>query len=126
MVSYPDYITCDLNSLTKVEVLKLLLDHPSNCDHFVNTWRTVDVTADEGCESPIECTRDYEFWPMFLRCIALAPDGKPALRVIVTNYSQGARLTGLTCGDDLTFEDLLKTTFVITHGYWAVNIANIT
>ena len=116
-----DYIACD----NKVDLNSLFLSLFSlnAAGHFV--FRLDEEAA--GDESPLTCDTKDEFWTLFRRAISLADDGKPALRVIITDVANGVTLQDLPCASGLKWQDAARSAFRITAaGEVAFNIVNIT
>ena len=90
-------------------------------------FRIVEKTADRDA-APISCNTMDSLLELFHRSLETADDGKPALRVVITNRANGAALEDVpNCTDYESLEFLARNTFIMTdEGDVAVNLANIT
>ena len=89
--------------------------------------RIVEVTADRDTEV-ITCNTHDSLFDLFKQALYIADDGKPALRVVITNRANGAALEDVpNCGDYEDLELMLRQAFIRdTDGEIALNLANIT
>jgi len=90
-------------------------------------FRIVSKTADRDTEA-ISCDTKQSFMELFHQALDLADDGKPALRVVITDRADGAALEDVpNCGDYESLELFARNAFIMTSdGEVAVNLANIT
>lgn len=90
-------------------------------------FRIVEKTADRTADA-ISCNDKDTFMELWHQALHTADDGKPALRVVITNRSNGASLVDVpVCGNVEDIELLARRTFIMTtDGEVAVNLANIT
>ena len=90
-------------------------------------FRIVEKTADRDTE-PIDCNNYATFLELWHQALHTADDGKPALRVVITDRANGASLVDVpVCGNAENIDLLARRTFIYTtDGEVAVNLANIT
>ena len=122
-----DFISCDNNSLTLGNILASLFDVDTNDNMY---FRIVIKTQSQthASDDVIECGNYQQFIILLRQCIAVADDNRPALRVVITSFSNGTGLeSGHICGTvkDLTL--LARQCFVYTtDDEIAFNLASIT
>ena len=122
-----DFISCDNNSLTLGNILASLFDVDTNGQMYMRILvKSASQTHEAG--DVIECGNYQQFMILFRQCIGVADDNRPALRVIVTEFSNGTGLSsGHICGTvkDLTL--LFRQCFSYTSDdEIAFNLASIT
>lgn len=122
-----DFISCDNNSLTLSNILASLFDVDTNNNMY---FRIVVATQSQthAEDEVIECGNYQQFIALFRQCIALADDNRPALRVVITNFSNGTWLSsGHICGTAKDLTLLARQCFVYTtDDEVAFNLASIT
>ena len=127
-----DFYTCTSNlSAFTVETLLMALFAEEQNIALAETgqyaFRIVEKTADR--DTPvIACNDKDSLLELFRQAIDLADDGKPALRVVITNRADGAALEDVpNCTDAENLTLFARNTFIMTtDGEVALNLANIT
>ena len=127
-----DFYNCNNNlSAFPIEVLLMALFAEEQNIALAETgqyaFRIVSKTADRD-STVIACKDKDSFVELFRQALDLASDGKPALRVVITDRLEGAALEDVpNCTDAESLELFARNTFIMTSdGEVAVNLANIT
>lgn len=127
-----NFITCNtkLNGFTLEVLLAALFAEEQNialAETGQYAIRIVSKTADRDAEV-ISCDTKQSFMELFHQALHLADDGKPALRVVITDRADGAALQDVpNCGDYEGLELFARNAFIMTtDDEVAVNLANIT
>lgn len=120
-----DFFSCTNNSIGILTLLQSLIAKDSSGMYYI---KTVQVTANGSPTSPISCDTQDDFVQLFNQSIVLADDGYPAIRVVLTDFANGAGLSlGEECGVEKSLELLGRMCFVYdTNDNVAINLANIT
>lgn len=116
----------------KLDLNTILLSLFSNVDSLAGTetrenlGRIVSVTT--GTTYPVACEGKDSLEELFKRAIVVADDGYIALRVVLTDYANGAGLSPAPyCGNPQSLEEMLRRCFIYdSNGDVAFNLANIT
>lgn len=89
--------------------------------------RSVSVTEDTR-EDAVDCVTGQTLEDLVRASIALADDGRPALRVITEEFANGSGVVSAwTCAMGKTWQDVLREIFCVsTDGEVAIRIARIT
>jgi len=119
-----NYIDCDTNSITFNTLLRSLYSLVDSDSTY--GLRVVSKTKKEG--GVITCDTHQKFERLFSQALDLADDGKPALRICVTDFSNGAGLSPAdSCGIHKSLNLLSRVVFVYTtEDEVAVSLHNIT
>ena len=125
-----DFVDCTSNGFGWLTILAALFAEEQNlalAETGQYAFRIVQKEADRDTEA-ISCDTKDTFIELFHRAIETADDGKPALRVVITDRADGAALEDVpNCGDYEGLDQLARNTFIMTSdGEVAVNLANIT
>lgn len=125
-----NFTDCNTNSFSLETLLYALFAEEQNialAETGQYAIRIVEKTADRNSDA-ITCDSKDTWEELFRRAIDLADDNKPALRVVITNRSDGTALEDVpNCGDYESLELLARNAFIMTtDGEVALNLANIT
>jgi len=125
-----NFVDCDSNGFGWLTLLAALFAEEQNLALAATgqyAFRIVEKTADRDSDA-IDCDTHDTFIHLFHRAMHTADDGKPALRVVITNRANGASLIDVPgCGDYESLDTLARRTFIMTtDGEVALNLANIT
>lgn len=125
-----NFVDCDEKGFGWLTLLAYLFNEEQNialAETGQYAFRIVEKTADRDADA-ISCNTKDTFFELFHRALETADDGKPALRVVITDRSDGAALEDVpNCMDYEGLELLARNTFIMTdEGDVAVNLANIT
>lgn len=125
-----NFVDCTSNGFGFLTLLAALFAEEQNialAETGQYAFRIVEKEADRDAE-PIACNSKDTFIELFHQALDLADDSKPALRVVITDRSDGAALEDVpNCTDYESLELMARNTFIVTtDGEIAVNLANIT
>ena len=125
-----NFVDCSSNGFGWLSLLSALFAEEQNlalAETGQYAFRIVQKTADRDTEA-IDCNSHDTFIELFHRALHTADDGKPALRVVITDRANGASLEDVpNCGDYEGLDLLARQTFIMTtDGEVALNLANIT
>jgi len=120
-----NFLSCTNNSIGFLTLLQSLLAQDANGVHYV---RFLLATAADTPATPITCDNHDDFVQLFNKAIALADDGLPAIRIISTNFVDGAGLSASKeCGMESSLALLSRLIFVLDNeDNVAINLASIT
>lgn len=130
-----DFVNCNRNESTGFDfgtLLRALFAEEQNlalAETGQYAMRIMDMTASVDRDSAvISCNTEDDFRMLFHRSIGLADDGKPALRVVITDREDGASLEDVpNCTDHEDLDQFLRNAFImLDDDEVAFNLANIT
>ena len=125
-----NFVDCTSNGFGWMTLLAALFAEEQNialAETGQYAFRIVEKTADRTA-TVIECKDKDTFLELFHQALDLASDGKPALRVVITDRVDGAALEDVpNCTDYESLELFGRNTFIMTSDdEVALNLANIT
>ena len=118
-----NFVDCYMKDIDILTLLSALFAKDAG-GHY--PFRVVTKTKDAG--DPIACKSKEQFRDLLRMAVELADDNKPALRICVTDYADGATLTDVPpCANAEDLELFARFAFCYdTNGDVCVALANIT